>query len=279
MRHLSICLLSVAMLSAGCQSAGTSAGRADDPPAMTAGDRQASFSYSPRAVGIDDDREFTRPGAVQQVVLAPMRGVGAVFGELFEVPRRSMQYASGDTPGRAARMMRDKQSADNRRMGINDLMRFDYAIKSRYTAAAFEAMARTDEDPTVRAAALRACNRCRDRAATPVFIKALADKSEWVRLEGAKGLANVPDAEAATPLMRAATNPEESPDVRIAAADALKYYRTPEVARSLCTMLGDSDFGVAWQARRSLVYLTGRNFGYDQGAWLGYFAGPGKPLG
>lgn len=279
MRSLSSLFIFLAMACVGCQSAGTSGSRGDDPPATVAAEREGPSGRSTGRIGIDDDSDFTRPGVFQEVVLAPVRGVGAAFGELFEVPRRGIQYARGDTPGRAARMMRDKASADNRRMGINDLMRFDYAIKSRYTAAAFEAMAQADADPTVRAAALRACNRCRDRAATPVFIRALADKSQWVRLEGAKGLANVPDANSAAPLMKLAANPDEEPDVRIAASDALKYYQTPDVARSLCGLLNDADFGVAWQARRSLVYMTGKNFGYDQGAWLGYFAGPGKPLG
>jgi len=44
-------------------------------------------------------------------------------------------------------------------------------------------------------------------------------------------------------------------------------------------VLSDKTFAVAWQARRSLRYLTGRDFGYDGGAWLTYFAGPDKPLG
>jgi HEAT repeat protein len=140
-------------------------------------------------------------------------------------------------------------------------------------------MAGLDEDSTVRAAAVRACNRSRDDKATLVFIKGLADSSEWVRLEAAKGLANLPDPRAAVPLAAVANNGEENRDVRIAAADALKYYRTLAVARVLSSLLADRDFSICWQARRSLVYLTHRDLGYDQGAWLEYFAGPEKPLG
>jgi hypothetical protein len=76
-----------------------------------------------------------------------------------------------------------------------------------------------------------------------------------------------------------ANNPDEGLDVRIAATDALKYYRTLEVARVLSGLLADSDFSVCWQARRSLVFLTHKDFAYDQGAWLAYFVGPQKPLG
>ena len=39
----------------------------------------------------------------------------------------------------------------------------------------------------------------------------------------------------------------ESKDVRIAAADALRQYRTLDVARVLVTYLNETDFGVAWQ--------------------------------
>jgi len=174
--------------------------------------------------------------------------------------------------------LQDKNSPDIRRAGLNRLVEFPYAHRPPYTRV-YEGMAGLDEDPTVRATALRACNRSRDRAATSVFIKGLADKSEIVRLEAAKGLANMPDPRAAGALAAMANNPDESLDVRIAAADALKYYRTPEVARVLSSLLEERDFSISWQARRSLVYLTHRDFGYDQGAWLGYFAGPEKPLG
>jgi hypothetical protein len=80
-------------------------------------------------------------------------------------------------------------------------------------------------------------------------------------------------------LVKVVIDATESRDVRIAATDAVKYYKTVEVARALSGLVTDRDFSVAWQARRSLVYMTGRDFGYDEGAWLGYFAGPGKPLG
>jgi hypothetical protein len=39
--------------------------------------------------------------------------------------------------------------------------------------------------------------------------------------------------------------------------------------------VNDRDFSVAWQARRSLVYMTNKDFRYDEGGWLGYFSGPG----
>ena len=51
----------------------------------------------------------------------------------------------------------------------------------------------------------------------------------------------------------------EPRDVRIAAADALKHYRSIDVGRALVDTLDSRDFGVAWQSRRSLIRLTGRD--------------------
>src|SRR5207247_4238153 len=99
-------------------------------------------------------------------------------------------------------------------------------------------------------------------------IHALDDKSDLVRLEAAKALANIPDPAARDPLLRVLQNPAESKDVRIAAADALRHYRELDVARTLAGTLGAREFGIAWQSRRSLRVITRQDFAYDQTAWL-----------
>jgi len=277
MRVWAVALLFASALIAGCQSM-TSPSPVRTDFAVQAGDPQSSTAYQPGPPGIDDDNDFDSPNPLAKAILSPFRAVGNGLETLFAPATLLIQKASGDTPRRAALQLQDKNSADNRRAGLNRLVEFPYAHRPPYTKV-YEGMAGLDEDPTVRATALRACNRSRDRAATSVFIKGLADKSEIVRLEAAKGLANIPEPKAAVALVAIVANPDESRDVRIASTDALKYYRTPEVARALSTLLNDRDFSVSWQARRSLVYLTHRDFGYDEGAWLGYFAGPEKPLG
>ncbi|HXE55196.1 MAG TPA: HEAT repeat domain-containing protein [Tepidisphaeraceae bacterium] len=226
-------------------------------------------------VRIDDDSGSQGAvSAVGAVLLAPID----LTGDLIAIPVSAMKMAEGDTAGKAARMTLDKQSADNRRQGVTKLVDYGFAKRPPYTTH-YEQMAETDSDPTVRAAALRACNRARDRKATPVFITALGDKSPLVQLEAAKGLANLPDPNAADALLRVISNPESDRDVRIAAVDAIRYYRRLDVARALSNLLADHDFSVAWQARRSLVFLTRQDFGYNEGAWLGFLAGPEKPLG
>jgi hypothetical protein len=203
-----------------------------------------------------------------------------------------IDYASGHTPKKAVAHMDDPTNADWRRLGIVDLATsWDYARRPPYTTR-YKQIAQSDPDFTVRAMAIRALNISRDKSATPIFITALDDDNELVRLEAAKALANIPDPAAVPALLRhlqgqrevaaaAAGRPsisEEAKDVRIAVADALRHYRTLDVARSLVTYLNESDFGVAWQSRESLRALTGRDLKYDQAAWLNYLSGSEKPF-
>jgi hypothetical protein len=203
------------------------------------------------------------------------RGVGYL---LFGLPGQAISFANGDRPARAVRLMENDRSADARRRGINDLLRWDFAQGGPYVRR-YRQIARNDPDPYVRSIAIRALNRSRDPDSRPLFVESLSDASELVRLEAAKALVNLPDPAAAEPLMRLVTRPEEDRDVRIAAAEALGYYRRLEVARALTPRLSEHDFGVAWQARRSLQRMTGQDFFYNEAAWLEYVSGPDKPLG
>jgi HEAT repeat protein len=82
----------------------------------------------------------------------------------------------------------------------------------------------------------------------------------------------VPDAQAIAPLLKTVNTGSENVDVRIAAAEALRHYRSLEVARTLVNLLGERDFGLAWQARQSLRFMTSADQRYDQTAWLNYLS-------
>ncbi|HSV13665.1 MAG TPA: HEAT repeat domain-containing protein [Tepidisphaeraceae bacterium] len=222
-----------------------------------------------------------------------MATIGKGLASPFVYIGQQIDYASGHTPAKAVAHMEDKSNADWRRLGIIDLVSsWDYARKPPYTTR-YQQIAQHDPDYTVRAMAIRALNISRDASATPIFIAALDDDNELVRLEATKALANVPDPAAVPALLRhlqgqretlatAVGRPaasEEAKDVRIAAADALRHYRTLDVARTLVTYLNENEFGVAWQSRQSLRALTGRDLKYDQAAWLNYLTGPEKPFG
>jgi hypothetical protein len=200
-------------------------------------------------------------------------------------------YVAAERPSapEAAMMMNDEGNADARRNGIAGLVTiYDFAKETPYTLK-YKELAQHDPDFTVRAMAIRALNICRDSSSTGIFIAALGDDNELIRLEGAKALVNVPDP-AAIPILEHILDgrresaldgtrlPDEAMDVRIAAADALRRYPKLDVARNLVEYLNEQDFGVAWQSRQSLGALTDRDFQYDQGAWLAYLTGPSRPF-
>jgi HEAT repeat protein len=174
--------------------------------------------------------------------------------------------------------MEDQHFPDLRREGIMELVQHDYGKQPPYTDR-YKQIALADPDWLVRASAVRALNIARDKSATPVFIKSLSDENADVRMEAAKALANIPDPAAIGPLLKTLNSPEENKDTRIAAANALKNYKSLEVARALTNALDSREFGLAWQARRSLRDITGKDFYYDQGQWLDYLTGSSKPLG
>jgi HEAT repeat protein len=200
-----------------------------------------------------------------------MRGIGD-FG------RNVVGRFTGNTPLRSALRMEASDLPDERRQGINMLADRDFGRRPPYTDRYLQ-IAQLDPNHLVRATAIRALNRSRDDRATAVFIKAMEDVNPLVRQEAAKALANIPDPAAVPALLRSVNNPQESRDVRIAAADALKHYRSLEVARALVGTLGGREFGVAWQSRRSLVRLTGQDLRYNETEWLQYLAGPDRPFG
>src|SRR5690606_31987782 len=132
-----------------------------------------------------------------------------------------------------ARMLSNPEALpDDLRVAILGLTQYDHGREPPYTEA-YAQFAQGSRNDLVRAAGVRALNISRDSSATDLFIEKLADPSPKVRLEAAKALANLPDEEAAAPLLGLATSPDEDVDVRIAAVDALRHYRTADLMRSL----------------------------------------------
>jgi len=203
--------------------------------------------------------------------------VGGSFHEIFiDFPGRVWDNMFGTTASVQAQDMESDQP-DRRRLGLVSLTDRPFGKAPPYTTR-YKQIAQFDTSPLVRATALRSLNRSRDESATGIMIAALDDESPLVRLEAAKGLANLPNSNAAGPLLKVFTNPKEEVDVRIAAADALRYNRTLEVARALVDTLQSPDFGIAWQSRQSLRAMTGQDLHYNQSAWLELLSSPQSPL-
>lgn len=204
----------------------------------------------------------------------PLAAIGHV---IWSGPARLLRFTSGETPVKWATEMEDTHSPDNRREGIVNLAENRFARKDPYTKR-YEQIGKSDPEYLVRGAAMRALNYSRSREGTELFVAGLDDGEALVRVEAAKALANVP-VEKAVPQLIAHLQKDESRDVRIACADALRNYKTIDVARALSAVMTDRDFGVSWQARESLRLMTGHDFRYDEGAWLGYLARESKPFG
>ncbi len=258
---MSLCIMMMAMLLAGCHRAQ----RPSEPKVLNHTQWQ-------------ELKEANRRRLIGESATRSERGIGKqVWDVLVTAPVRQVKFWLGDKPTIAAHNLEDPNSPDNRRQGIFWLVDRNYGRNAPYTRR-FEQISVGDEDYTVRAAALRALNRSRDTRAIDMFLTQLEDPNDLVRLEAAKGLANVPDPRAITPLVKHLSNEQESKDVRIAAADALRNFPTSEVAQALIRVLQDRDFGVSWQARYSLRLMTGHDYKYDQSAWLGYLTTERTPF-
>ncbi len=220
-----------------------------------------------------------RRGPATQPVARAAGGLGDLFRLLGD-------YMNDTTPIQLVNRMEDMTSADSRWWAINMLASRWFAHYPPYTTRFGEkavgissAGVPADPDYVVRAYAVRALNRSRDASQPQVFIKALSDKSELVRLEAAKALNNLPNPDAATPLLARLNDANETMDVRIAAAEALRHYRNLGVARGLVGVLDNRDFGIAWQARRSLHAMTKTDHQLDQARWLNHLTGSENPFG
>ncbi len=231
-----------------------------------------------------DTSELPPPGPAPRVpTTVPAGGyesasIGGTMKEVFiEKPTKFYKFITGNTP-KADAIDMETGSADQRRSGINDLVDNDFGKQAPYTTR-YSQIAQLDNDPSVRAAAIRALNRSRDGVGIKAFIEGLSDENVGVRLESAKALANIPSFEAVPALMKVVSNTGESSDVKIAAIDALRHYKSMEVAQLLTAQLGHKDFSLAWQARQSLRFMTGSDYRYDATAWNSYLNSDAKPLG
>lgn len=216
-------------------------------------------------------QEARKPSGWQQV-FRPVKLVFVTF------PGFILDHFTGNTPLDNAQRMEDPTFPDERRRGIYATVEPVAGRVPPYTER-YAQLAQLDTDTTVRVAAIRALNISRDKTATDAFIRALSDPNVTIRLEGAKALGNVPDEKAVPALIKVMNSTAEDKDVRVAAARALVFYRRLDVGRALIGVLQDKDFAVSWQARQTLMFLTGKDYRYSESAWLELITSDAKPLG
>lgn len=71
---------------------------------------------------------------------------------------------------------------------------------------------------------------------------------------------------------------DSSRDVKMTAARALSRIEDPRVLRALIAALRNRDFGIAYEAHRSLAEITGRSYGYEAEAWEAWLASTPDPF-
>lgn len=217
--------------------------------------RSSTDDYRP-PVGVAD-LPTTRPGVISRVSSAPGDAVTKVYEAL-----------TVNSFKEAAHNLRN-EDADIRRVALTRVAGRSYGAGLPYTDV-YRTTAQVDPDGLVRATAIRSLNRVRDTQSGPVFVAALADGHPQVRLEACKALANLPTPEAEGPLRTIAQANDQPLDVRIAALDALRHYRSLETQRVFVGQLNSSNFALAWESRRSLFLQTNADYRYDEAAWLNY---------
>lgn len=208
-----------------------------------------------------EDHPVGQPGWLASIGAGLNSAIFHPIGQFFTL-------ISHDTPGIAVRKALDPTNPDVQRAGILHLCDFDH-FRQGTAIVLYAHEAQVTRDYTVRAAALRALNRCRAKGYTSLFLKNLTDDQVLVRLEAADALGNIPDPQAIKPLIDHA-NSDLSPDVRIACTEALRNYPRSDVLVALVELLDNRDFSVVWQARQSLELLTGMDCRYDARAWRAY---------
>jgi hypothetical protein len=137
---------------------------------------------------------------------------------------------------------------------------------------------KTDQDPLVRAAAVRALGLAGDPTYAPDVTRALLDQSVQVRQDGAFALDRVHDANSAMYLRNRALNDVDQ-DVRANCCRALRHYPDVTTARVLVEAMADKEFSVRFQSHQSLVDIAGRDMGYDPEDWRDVVAARTLPPG
>ncbi len=171
----------------------------------------------------------------------------------------------GPKPSEQVVMTFDTEDPDRRREGIELLSRKPWGLKEPYLKG-YALLLRSDSEPLVRCAAVRALGKSGDTDYLPNVIASLSDQSPSVRWDAAVALDQLIGVSAIEPLRRHATS-DSSVDVRIACAKALRHYPTGEVFYTLVQCLSDAAFGVRYRAHGSLVELTGRDVGLEPDEW------------
>lgn len=183
---------------------------------------------------------------------------------------------------------------DVRRQAVAKVAKSDQ-VSSDWALQGLDAIARTDPDSHARCAAIAGLQRSGRSQAVDTLLQILhadqhpervappdaAVRAAAVHALGrlcAAGCADDQQRPAAGETLASLLTSDPNRHVRLAAAEGLSGFRDRQVLPVLVGSLRDRDFGVAYASRRSLVTLTGMEFGYDVSAWQQWLQQTAEPF-
>ncbi|MCP3906140.1 MAG: hypothetical protein GY715_21155 [Planctomycetes bacterium] len=176
------------------------------------------------------------------------------------------------SPGEAARMALDPHNPDRRREGTLLLSNSDFGGDEVYVRM-YRDYVEHEQDPLVRAVAIRALARHGEPADATLIAAQLDQPNVQVRWEAAKGLQRLHLPSVVPLLLDTLRDPEEHTDVRVAAATALGQYAQDRSFQGLVAALDARELSVNIACERSLQTITGQDLGLDPRPWLNWYNG------
>ena len=183
---------------------------------------------------------------------------------------------------------------DERREAINRIARSRH-VGHQVVLETFDIIARTDPSPAVRCAALLALRRSGRPLALATYAAVLnpgntaeevRPTTPEVRRDALHGVIALMDggesaAEHERDLRETTVQliaQDRSSDIRVASARLLGYFAYRSVLEPLISALDQRDFGVVYEAERSLIRLTGQTFDHDSVQWRRWLAQTSDPF-
>jgi HEAT repeat protein len=204
---------------------------------------------------------------LSMALLAALAAFSIGCEALSKGPSAVMEKLSPPTPAEEARNVFNVYDPDIRRRALNNLSASPFGGEGPYVR--LYRLLIDDPDPTVRAASVKALGLHGEVTDVPLVTIRLNDEADMVRWEAAKALQKIHNPTAIKPLINTMAK-DTDPDVRMACADALGQYASPEVYSALVSALDDSRYGVVLASQKSLTILTGQDLGAAGSAWLDY---------
>lgn len=188
----------------------------------------------------------------------------------------------------------ESDQADERRRAVEAISDKPEAT-TEWVIMAFDSIARTDVDPTVRVAALRGLGKSAGPSTVPTLVKLLKPGDPppdvhrappVVRWEAALLLRDISRAgkidsvqsEEVISVLLARADTDDDRNVRIAAIEGLGSFKDQRVLAGLVLALKERDFAIQSAAEGSLRDLTGQSHNYDADEWAKWISGTNDPF-